>query len=299
MVVVHHDQPVRCAATARAFAGQAGVGDVWVVDSSSRPESLARLRALAPELEIIETGGNVGFGPGANAGIRRWLADGRGDWIGVAPHDALPEPGCVEALVAAATGVAQAGLVCAEFGPGYELVPAYDHVLGGYHRPRSRGVGWEDVPYPHGTLLLARRAALEEIGLFDERYFAYCEEVDLGIRAAAAGWRVGIAWGAVVRNGSQPPRPAADYLQLRNTLLLVSSHHGRPQVRGRIVLAAAHIAALAMRQPRSAPRALEVSVRAVRDHRRGRYGAPPARIVGLGSVASNRSNRGRRPRLRA
>ena len=46
--------------------------------------------------------------------------------------------------------------------------------------------GWEPVDYPHGTLLLARRACLEDVGLFDERYFSYCEEADLGLRARAA-----------------------------------------------------------------------------------------------------------------
>ena len=44
-------------------------------------------------------------------------------------------------------------------------------------------------------MLFARRGALEDVGLFDERYFAYCEEADLGLRAVAAGWEVGLVRG--------------------------------------------------------------------------------------------------------
>ena len=39
--------------------------------------------------------------------------------------------------------------------------------------------------------MLARRECLADVGLFDERYFAYCEEAELAIRAKQAGWQVG------------------------------------------------------------------------------------------------------------
>jgi len=61
-----------------------------------------------------------------------------------------------------------------------------DPVFGALLRPSVVDDGWEDAGYPHGTLLLARRECLLDIGLFDERYFAYCEEADLGERARRA-----------------------------------------------------------------------------------------------------------------
>jgi N-acetylglucosaminyl-diphospho-decaprenol L-rhamnosyltransferase len=296
MILIHHDQPERCARSVRAFQTQAGVSGVWVVESSARSSSRRRLRQLLtgragaapndpvgawPVVEILEAGGNVGFGPGANVGLRRWLEAGTGEWVGVAPHDAEPGIDCVARLLAEVDGRPDAGLVSAEFGPDFALVPVYDHVLGGYYRAAVRGDGWQDVDYPHGTLLLARRAALDAVGLFDERYFAYCEEVDLGLRARRAGWGVGLVWGATVANGRLPARPVADYLQLRNTLLLVDTHETSKEVRARLILAGAHHGAqIARAQTGSLSRA-RLALRAAIDHRRGRYGPPPAWVGAL------------------
>ena len=85
-------------------------------------------------------------------------------------------------------------------GPGDDVKPAVHRWIGTYLAPREVADGWEDAAYPHGTLMVLRRACLEDIGVFDERYFAYSEEADLALRASRAGWAVGIVWGAVVRN---------------------------------------------------------------------------------------------------
>jgi N-acetylglucosaminyl-diphospho-decaprenol L-rhamnosyltransferase len=285
MILVHHDQPDGCARSVAAFEAQPDVASVTVVDSSSAAAASRRLRALLPGTEVIDGGGNIGFGPGANVGLRRWLATGRGEWVGVAPHDALPTEGCVAALLDELASRPDAGLVSAEFGAGYDLVPVIDKVIGGYYRPAVRGLGWQDVDYPHGTLLLARRATLEEIGMFDERYFAYCEEVDLGLRARAAGWRVGLVWGAVVDNGRLPAQLLADYLQVRNTLLLVREHFGPREVRARLILAVAGIVAKAVRDPSMALVHGRLEGRAVADFLRDRFGPPPDAVRQLALAA--------------
>lgn len=284
MVVVHHDRPETCADSVARLASEEGVASVCVVDSSSDAASGARLRRLLPGVEVLDAGGNIGFGPGANLGLRRWLDGGSGEWVGVAPHDARPAPGCVARLLDQVASRPDAGLVSAEYGEGFDLVPAVDKVMGGYYRPAQRGSGWEEVDYPHGTLLLARRATLEQVGLFDERYFAYCEEVDLALRARAAGWRVGLVWGAVVANGRLPPQLLADYLQLRNTLLLVAEHFGAPELRARLILAAATLAARCARDPGRAGRHARLGVRAVADFRAGRFGPPPPAVLAWAGV---------------
>jgi N-acetylglucosaminyl-diphospho-decaprenol L-rhamnosyltransferase len=281
VVVVHRDRPEVLAGTVAAFLAQGVEMSVTVVDNSSDPSSTDRLRAILPGgVEVLPTGTNAGFGPGANAGLRRWLAGGMGEWAVVAPHDARPEPGCLRRLLDVAAAQAGVGLACGEFGPGFELVPAYDWVIGGYHRPAPRGDGWQDVDYPHGTLLLVRRAALEEVGLFDERYFAYCEEVDLALRARAAGWRVGVVWGAVVRNSALPSQLVTDYLMERNTLLLVRRGGRWPT----FVRACLGLAGAAGRARRDRPRArlhLAVQAHALHDFLRGRFGPPPAAVWAL------------------
>ncbi|MDA8282644.1 MAG: glycosyltransferase family 2 protein [Actinomycetota bacterium] len=274
LVIVHHDQPERCARSADAFARQDGIASMTVVDSGRRPPL-----GLPAGAEVLGAGGNVGFGPGANLGLRRWLAAGEGEWVAVAPHDAVPEEGCVRRLLDAVEGRGDAGLVCAEFGEAFDVVPVVDKVMGGYYRPAPRRTGWQDVDYPHGTLLLARRAMLDDVGLFDERYFAYCEEVDLALRARAAGWRVGMVWGAVVANGRLPDQRLAGYLQLRNTLLLVGEHFGRREVRARLILAAAGALARALREPARALPVGRLEARAIEDFLRHRFGPPPEDLL--------------------
>ena len=201
-------------------------------------------------------------------------------WIGLAPHDAEPAPGCLARMLEVVGERPRAGLACADFGDG--ATPIVDPYFGGILAPATVTDGWEPAGHPHGTLLLARRQLLEEVGLFDERYFAYCEEADLALRAAAAGWETGLIRGAIVVNPDLGTRVSViDYLQLRNTLLLVREHSGRYHATIRGLLAVgqllAGLASPARRGPYWDPRA---RVQALVDHARGRYGAPrrPARI---------------------
>jgi N-acetylglucosaminyl-diphospho-decaprenol L-rhamnosyltransferase len=277
VVLVHRRQPERLAATIDRLRSLEVPVSITVVDNGSPAPDLAAVARLAPE-HLLELGHNAGFGPGANAGMRRWLEDDVGDWVAVAPHDALVEHGCLRALLEAAAAHPRAGLLCADVGDGQ--VPVVDPYFGGITRPASTSAGWEPADHPHGTLLLARRACLEDVGLFDERYFAYCEEADLGVRARAHGWEVGIVHGARVRNTTVGSSTAVvDYLQLRNTLLLVREHSGRYHAAVRTVIAALQLVSGVVR-PRSKPLVFHPRARllAVRDHWRGRYGPPPASL---------------------
>ena len=278
-VLVHREQPDRCITTARAFLAQDVDVELTIVDNGSSEAALSKLREALPEADLIELGSNTGFGPGANAGLRKWLDDGDGEWCVLAPHDALPEPGAVRALVEAAMAQHRAGLACAEFGE--PLRPVLDPYFGGIQLPRTLPTdGWEDAGYPHGTLMLLGRSCLEDIGLFDERYFAYCEEADLGARARARGWAVGIVWGARVDNPSISSNAVLnDYLMMRNTLLLVREHSGRYKVTVRLVMALYQSAFWAF-SSRKRPPIFSARGRflGIRDFLRKRYGPPPLRL---------------------
>lgn len=276
---MHHDAPEACCASVKAFCDQGVPLSVTIVDNASAPAALAELRRRLPGAAILPSPTNLGFGPGANLALRAWLADAAaGEWVAVAPHDAVPGPGCLARLLEEASTHPDAAFVSAEFGPGFDHVPAVDIAIGGYYRPATRGTGWEDVDYPHGTLFLARRAALRQIGLFDERYFAYCEEVDLGLRARAAGWRVGLVWGAVVTNSRLPHQLLADYLEVRNTLMLVRVHFGRVPAITRLVLSIGPLVGRAAVDRRRWRTHLALEGRAVVDACRGRSGPPPPSV---------------------
>lgn len=284
-VIVHRDRARACVDTGRALLAQ-GVDALVVIDNGSPPDAVAALREGLPGAVVLELGHNAGFGPAANAGLRHWLADDpgtAGSWVLVCPHDAAPDPGCVPALVGAASARSRAGLASAEYGDeGVRLArPVIDRYFGGILGPTERRPGWEAADHPHGTLLLASRACLEDIGLFDERYFAYCEEADLGLRATAAGWEVGIVWGAVVRNpGMSSESGVPEYLMLRNSLQLVRRNFGRYPAGIRLAMAVwTTVAGLVLPSRRPPFWHLRGRLLALRDFLLGRDGPPPPALL--------------------
>ncbi len=281
VVVVHRNRPERCRATIASLRAQTVPTRVHVVDAGSSPEArdaVADVVAQRAGDRFDAHPTNLGFGPGANAGLGAWLSDGEGEWVGLCPHDALVAPDGIERLLAAVSPRPRAGLAAADVGDG--LSPVVDRYFGTLFRPAAVTEGWEPVDYPHGTLLLARRGCLEDVGLFDERYFSYCEEADLGLRVRRQRWEVGLVRGARVTNTDLSTSVAVvDYLQLRNTLLLTREHFGRYAATIRLVTAALQLISLTLR-PSRRPLVFDARarVRAVRDHLRGCYGPPPAHL---------------------
>lgn len=276
VVVIHRNRPERLRATLAALQAQTVPVRIILVDSGSTPEAHAVAESLLPPgSDVVRMGGNGGFGPSANAGWERFLADGAGDWVGLCPHDALPAPDAIERILTAVDERPRAGLACGDFGDG--TTPVVDPYFGGIQVPATTDEGWDPAGYPHGTLLFARRGLLEDVGLFDERYFAYCEEADLGLRAHAAGWEVGLVRGARVHNPDMSnTMPAVDYLMVRNTLLLVRAHSGRYKAFIRFVMAAYQVVTERRTNPYHDTRA---RILALRDFLLGRTGPPPAALT--------------------
>ncbi|HEX4978803.1 MAG TPA: glycosyltransferase [Acidimicrobiales bacterium] len=281
-IVVHWEQPRRCRSTVEALQIQAAELDIVVVDNASSPAARSEVEAIEG-VRLLDAGRNAGFGGGANVGLRDWLADASaGEWALVVPHDAEPADDCLAVMLEAVASVPEAGLVSAEYAEA--VLPRIHPYLGGLWSPCERGEGWQPADYAHGTFLLLRRGCLEQVGLFDEAYFAYCEEADLALRARAAGWQAGIVWGAVVHNPHQGnPPPLVDYLMVRNTLRLVRTHYGLGHATIRLLWEAVslpwHVVwPGSQRSPWFSGRA---RVLAMRDAVLGRSGPPPASLQRL------------------
>jgi N-acetylglucosaminyl-diphospho-decaprenol L-rhamnosyltransferase len=280
LVIVHRQRPVSAARTAGLFLDQGVPVRVLAVDNGSSPSDRAELRAaLPPGVEVLELGTNAGFGPAANAGFRWFLAHDPAPWLGVAPHDAEPLPGCLSRLLDELGTRPRAGLASADVGDG--LTPVLDRYFGAIPAAATVTDGWESAGYPHGTLMVARRQCLEDVGLFDERYFAYCEEAELALRARRRGWEVGVVRGADVRNRDVGSNAAVvDYLQLRNTLLMVREHSGRYHATIRLLMALWQLGAgLVVPARRGLYWSPGARLRAIGDHLRRRYGPPPADLA--------------------
>ncbi|MDH3705008.1 MAG: glycosyltransferase [Acidimicrobiia bacterium] len=283
VILVHWNQPDACLGTIENFRDQGVPVAFTVVDNGSAPDKIERLRAgLADDVILLEQGRNLGFGPGSNAGLSHWLAHDTCEWAAVAPHDALPGDKALARIVDGLCEQPDVGLVSADVGD--HATPVVHPYLGSIDAPQLIDEGLEESDYCHGTLHLFRRPCVEAIGLFDERYFAYCEEADLGLRAKAAGWRVGIMRGADVHNPHVgTPHPTIDYLKERNTLLLLWDHYGPMQVVYRtMVLVWQLIAGTIDPSMRGDYFSAPARVRALVDAARGRFGPPPASITNRG-----------------
>jgi GT2 family glycosyltransferase len=125
--------------------------------------------------------------------------------------------------------------------------------------------------------MLLRAAALAEVGLFDEEYFFFVEDLDLCLRLRAAGWEVIVDPGARARHlgsatiGATSPRRL--YFAARNHLRLglrTAPRHGMLLRQANI--AALHIAHALLRAPGARGAALVAVARGIGDHLRRRYG---------------------------
>ena len=109
----------------------------------------------------------------------------------------------------------------------------------GHLRPPADFPVEEEVLMPSGSAALYRRAMLDEIGLFDEDFFLYCEDTDLGLRARWAGWRCLYVPEAVVEHhyshSAGRASPLKAYYVERNRLFVLVKNFPARMMRGRAV----------------------------------------------------------------
>lgn len=222
-----------------------------VVDNASRDDSVARLRSeFAPD-HLIVNATNIGFGRANNQLLP--LLSGR--YVLLLNTDAFVSPNTLDATVAYMEahpdcGVLGTRLVGSDGAeqPCRRQFPTPWRVFmqrTGLSRLRLRPpddetVGTAAVAYEcdwvPGCYYLVRREVIDSLGLFDPRYFLYCEEVDHCRRVKAAGWKV-VAFGGttVVHTGGESAVSAGALsasgrqivaLQWESELLYFRKHHG-------------------------------------------------------------------------
>lgn len=238
LLVVHWNQPEACVATVNAFAGQEIPLRVTVIDNDSTADAYAYLQAeLDLSVTIVRLDDNKGWGGALNVILRRWLRTEGSPYCLISAHDARPAPDCLRLLVAAADADPRIGIACPQYpDPFIARLSRWRGVYPEAATPQTTGMA-QEVDVPHGTLMLVRRQCLDEIGLFDQRYFAYGDEHDLGARAVRHGWKVVLVWGSVVTNpGTWTESSWRSYLFARNSLYLVRAYFGRAAATLRAIL---------------------------------------------------------------
>lgn len=268
---------MECIATVSALCAQEVPLMVTVVDNDSKSEAFQVLKSkLDPEIELVRLAQNKGWGGALNVVLQRWLQESQNPYCLISAHDAMPEPDCLRLLLAAVETDARIGIACPQYHE--QFIGRFSALRGVYPEnapPLSTGIA-QPVDVPHGTLMLLRRECLEQAGLFDERYFAYGDEHELGARAVRRGWKVVMVWGAVVTNpGTWTESPLRSYFFARNSLLMVHDYYGRLSAFLRALLILLNTFRLIVQSP---GKAFAFSARArflaVRDYFLGRWGRP-------------------------
>lgn len=170
--------------------------DLILVDNGSTDGSKGHIEACFHGLKVIQTGSNLGFGGGCNAGIRQALEQGA-DYVWLINSDATVDVSAMTELVRVAEEQALVGAVGSVL---YEADrPEQIQLWGGgkvhlwtgsSRHQKSSG----QLDFVSGASMLLRREALVQVGLFDDKtFFMYWEDSDLCFRLRQAGWQLAVA----------------------------------------------------------------------------------------------------------
>jgi GT2 family glycosyltransferase len=236
-VVVNYRTPEQTVACVRSLqAVRYAPFDVLVVDNDSGDGSADWMAQRLPGTRVLRASRNGGYTAGNNLGVREAMAAGAEYVLLVNPDALVVNPDFVGELVAAAERRPDAGAL----GPRVflrstdqvqntvlrfpwlhrRIVDALLHRLLG--RPMRSGARLRAAEALNGVCVLFRAEALRDVGLLDDRTFAYIEDVDWGWRAQARGWRrLYVPVDSIVhlqKKAGYERLGEVDYLLKRNTL---------------------------------------------------------------------------------
>ncbi|HEY0807870.1 MAG TPA: glycosyltransferase family 2 protein [Pseudonocardiaceae bacterium] len=208
--------------------------------------------ATRPGVTFVSTGGNLGYGGGANRGVAALPPEV--EWVVVANPDIEWQPGSLDTLLDAASrwprGGAFGPLIREPNGkvyPSARLLPSLGSGIG----HGTLGRLWPDNPWTRayrqsdteviertagwlsGSCMLLRRAAFDAVKGFDEKYFMYFEDVDLCDRIGRAGWQnVYVPTAEVTHIGGHATSRSPEWMLAahhRSAYLYLADRHQGPQ----------------------------------------------------------------------
>ncbi|HXG93259.1 MAG TPA: glycosyltransferase family 2 protein [Blastocatellia bacterium] len=202
--------------------------EIVVVDNASTDGIADIIGRDFPQVILVRSGVNAGFGAGSNLGVKH----ARGDYIIFLNPDTVVERGWIEALLAPLDLDARAGLTTAKIllvdDPSRINACGNDvHFTGltlcrGLGRSREQFDEPEEVGAVSGAAFAIRRELFASLGGFDEDTFLYMEDTDLSWRARLSGWRCVYAPESIVLHEySLRITPKKIFYQERNRYLML------------------------------------------------------------------------------
>jgi GT2 family glycosyltransferase len=174
---------------------------IILIDNGSNDGSVQEISTRFPSVEIIQLEHNIGFGSACNLGIQYALQDQNHKFVFLINNDAYIHPTTIETLIEVSKEYSKVGI----FGPIIydQNTPSHIWYAGAKSRPGilsayeiHRGevdhgqFRNEYVDYVFGAAMFIRRSVFERVGLFDDRFFLYLEDLDFCIRAKDVGYSI-------------------------------------------------------------------------------------------------------------
>lgn len=211
VVIPNWDGAADLPACLDSLLAQTTPAHIIVVDNGSTDNSVTLVETAYPQVELIRHDSNRGYAGGVNPGFRRAIELGA-TYAAPFNNDAVADRRWLERLEAELDAHPELGIACCKVASadGSHLDSTGDqYTTWGLPYPRGRGESdrgqYDD--YDHRTILAASGAAslfrvrmLKQIGLFDEDFFAYYEDVDISLRAQLRGWQIAYVARSVVRH---------------------------------------------------------------------------------------------------
>jgi N-acetylglucosaminyl-diphospho-decaprenol L-rhamnosyltransferase len=275
---------------------------VLVIHNPARPAEAAPVPACG--CEVVQAGANLGYAGGMNLGLARMRERGV-ELVLLLTHDARLRSGALSGLRAAMEAAPDFGVLAPalllsgteipfSFGGRTDAWGGTEHI-----KDRPGGDGVAACDWVDGGTLLVRRALVDRLGGFDERFWGYCEDSDLCLRVRRAGYGVGVVLAAAAdQEPGSAKRPGAwSYLSTRNGIAYARRARG---LRGLLASSGRALFTIALSAARTALRRLGLrpgagadtwalavgTSRGLLDYCRGRWGPPPAGLPGMGDLSN-------------
>ena len=194
------DDTISCLESLKLLNGR--LPKIVVCDNGSRDNSWERLKNYVLsqdflEIELIHNEDNLGYAGGNNVGLRIALADPKMEYVWILNNDTKVDPCSLEALLTymlkhSDVGICGStllymdnpGLIQAVGGQYNSWLGTSSHILGHqiYSEDLCNDINASQIDYVVGASLFIRRTVLDCVGLMNEDYFLYCEEIDWAIR---------------------------------------------------------------------------------------------------------------------
>jgi GT2 family glycosyltransferase len=216
---------------------------IVVLDNGSTKSGFSKIENKFPEITIMHSGKNLGFAGGMNILMRRAFDLGA-QFVWMLNSDAVSKPETLSRLIDAALLTPHVGLASPLIGDSAR--PGFFQVAGGIiaddgcsflaTRSPEQGEQWQES-FPDrigvvGTAALYSREAFSQVGGFDEKLFAYNEDIDLSIRCCRAGFRNAYAFDINVvhetktKDAGGQVAPHVSYYMSRNKIFLQQKYNG-------------------------------------------------------------------------